>query len=73
MNVYWYALIGAIIFFIASPGVVLTIPNSKDCSVLLPLVKGKKECATSFQAVAVHALVFGAVMLIAIFIAQTKF
>jgi hypothetical protein len=73
MNVYWYALAGAILFFALSPGVLLTIPNSKDCSVMIPIIRGKKECATSFAAVAVHSLVFGAAMAIFILIAQYKF
>lgn len=72
MNVYWYALIGAIIFLLLSPGVLLTVPNAKGCSAMSPLMAGKKECATSGTAVAVHAALFGVVMLIIIFVLKHK-
>lgn len=71
-NVYWYALIAAGVFLLLSPGILVTVPNSKDCSVFIPIFRGNKECATSFPAVAVHALIFGLVMLTIIFICHTR-
>jgi len=49
---------GAILFFILSPGVLLTLPAGKGCPPLMALSKKKGSCATSFEAVAVHALVW---------------
>lgn len=72
MNVYWYALIGAVLFLLLSPGVLVTVPNDKGCDVMSPLMSGKKQCATSGKAVAVHALLFAVVMLIIIFFFKNK-
>ena len=49
---------GAILFFLLSPGVVLTLPANKGCALFMALSNGKVACATSFVAAAVHALVW---------------
>lgn len=73
MNPYWYALIGAVIFLLLSPGIIVTVPNSKDCGAMIPIIRGKKECATSMLAVLVHSIIFGVVFAVAVFIVKTKF
>lgn len=57
MNLYMYALVAAILFFILTPGVLLTIPPSSGCGPFLQLTKNK-SCSTSYIAAGVHALVF---------------
>jgi hypothetical protein len=49
---------GAILFIILSPGVLLTIPANKGCEMFMAISNKKVGCATSFVAVAVHALVW---------------
>jgi hypothetical protein len=73
LNSYWYALVGAILFLLLSPGILVTVPNSKDCGAMIPIIRGKKECATSILAVLVHSVIFGAVFAVTIFIIKTKF
>ena len=57
MNLYVYALVAAILFFILSPGTVLTLPPSSGCGPFIQL-SSSKSCATSYTAVGLHALVF---------------
>lgn len=57
MNLYMYALIAAILFFILTPGVLLTIPPSSGCGLFVQLTKNK-SCSTSYIAASVHSLVF---------------
>lgn len=59
------AVVSAVLFFVLTPGVLLTLPPCKNGSVFLALQKEKKKndvCVTSYEAAAVHALVFGVVM-----------
>lgn len=57
MNLYVYALVAAILFFFLSPGTVLTLPPQSGCGPFIQL-SSSKSCATSYIAVALHALVF---------------
>lgn len=57
MNLYVYALVAAILFFILTPGTVLTIPPASGCGPFIQL-SSSKSCATSYTAAALHALVF---------------
>lgn len=57
MNLYMYALVAAILFFILTPGVLVTIPPSSGCGMFIPLTKGK-SCSTSYTAAGVHSFVF---------------
>lgn len=58
------ALVSAVLFFLLSPGVLLTLPPCKNGSIFMTLNKDKNndKCVTSYEAAAVHALVFGVVM-----------
>lgn len=53
------AVVLAVLFFVLSPGVLLTLPPCKGGKVLLSLQDDKDNCSTSYTAAAVHALVFG--------------
>lgn len=57
MNLYVYALVAAILFFILTPGTVLTLPPQSGCGPFIQL-SSSKSCATSYTAAALHALVF---------------
>jgi Protein of unknown function (DUF3339) len=57
MNLYMYALVAAILFFILTPGVLLTIPPASGCGLFVQLTKNK-SCSTSYMAAGVHTLVF---------------
>lgn len=77
-NVYWYVLVGVVLFFVLSPGVLITLPaqktdcNGNKCSMWAQTVNGKGGCATSILAVAVHTLIFGIIFVAFMFYAQTK-
>lgn len=57
MNLYMYAAFAAILFFILTPGVALTIPPSSGCGPFIQL-SSSKSCGTSYTAALVHALIF---------------
>lgn len=57
MNVYVYALIAAALFFIMSPGVLLTLPPNSGCGPFIQL-SSSHSCATSYEAASIHALIF---------------
>jgi hypothetical protein len=57
MNLYVYALIASILFFLLTPGTVLTIPPQSGCGPLIQL-STSKSCATSYTAAIAHTLVF---------------
>ena len=50
--------IAAVLFFLLSPGVLLTLPPSDMCSPIAQFLSGDGNCATSLPAVAVHTLIF---------------
>lgn len=52
------AAVCGLLFFVLSPGVLLTIPTGKGCKTFMALKNAKSECATSYKAAAVHALLF---------------
>lgn len=57
------SLIMGLLFFVLSPGILLTLPPSSGCSgVFMQLKDYKDECATSYAAAAVHAVVFALVV-----------
>lgn len=56
-----YAVVGAILFALLSPGMLLTLPPACDGKVLFSLKEAKDGCASSYEAVAVHSLVFAIV------------
>jgi hypothetical protein len=58
---FTYAIISAILFFILSPGVLLTLPPTCNNDIFMTL-RHNNDCNTSYLAAAVHALVFGVVM-----------
>ncbi len=72
LNVYWYSLLGLILFFVLSPGVLITIPTNKNCSMWAQTTNGNGGCATSITAVAVHALLFVLIFVGFTFFAQQK-
>ena len=56
------AVICAVLFFALSPGVLLTLPPNCHGKVFMAMKKdtnGSSCCATSYEAAAVHALIFG--------------
>lgn len=54
------AVVSAVLFFVLSPGVLLTLPPACNGDVFLAIDKEKSSnCVTSYTAAAVHALVFG--------------
>ncbi len=55
------SIVGAILFFVLSPGVLLTLPPKCHGKVLVAL-KDDNCCSTSYAAAGVHAVVFGIVM-----------
>jgi hypothetical protein len=55
------AVVCAVLFFLLSPGVLLTLPPVCKGGFLMQLKEKKGGCATSYTAAAVHALVFGVV------------
>lgn len=68
-NKYIYALVGAVLFFALTPGVVLTLPPSKGCNAFIQL-NSSKSCASSYTATAIHSLVF--LIVFAVFIMWRK-
>lgn len=73
LNVYWYAVVGLVLFFVLSPGVLITLPpKGNGCSMWGQTINGKGGCATSITAVAVHALIFVILFLAFTFYAQQK-
>lgn len=69
-------VVSYLLFFALSPGVLLTLPPGKGsgCKVPMQLEKSSnKNCATSMEAVAVHAAIFSLLMaLICFFCCQNK-
>lgn len=59
MKCFLFAVVTATLFFVLSPGVLLTLPPCNGGKVLLSLQDDNDNCATSYTAAAVHALVFG--------------
>jgi hypothetical protein len=62
-----------LLFFLLSPGVILTLPAStspdnaseeQKCGVLFQLAHGKHGCATNWSAVILHTLLFGLIMFV---------
>lgn len=72
LNVYWYAVVGLVLFFVLSPGVLITLPKRDNCSMWAQTINGNGGCATSITAVAVHALIFVIIFLAFTFYAQQK-
>lgn len=73
LNVYWYAIVGVVLFFVLSPGVLVTLPPSKNgCGMWMQTTNGNGGCGTSITAVAVHALIFVIIFAGFTFYAQTK-
>jgi hypothetical protein len=56
----------SVLFFLLSPGVLLTLPPNNSCNVFMQLHKNNDECATSYQAALVHSVVFFIVALLVI-------
>lgn len=58
------ALICSILFFILSPGVIVTIPPvcPKECFFVIH--KQKNGCATSYKSALCHSLIFGIIVYI---------
>lgn len=71
-SLYIFALVGAALFFLLSPGVIVTIPGVKGCSMWLNISNNKAGCATSLQAVALHTFVYVILFSAFIFYAKTK-
>ena len=71
------SVISTALFFMLSPGVLLTLPPTHntqcDGEILMVLNKSNDECATSYAAAAVHAVIFGVLMfLMCMFICKEK-
>lgn len=77
-NVYWYIPIAMVLFFIISPGVLITLPaqktdcNGNKCSMWAQTINGNGGCATSILAVFVHAIIFAVLFFGVVVYAQTK-
>jgi hypothetical protein len=52
------ALLMSLLFFLLSPGVLLTLPPNKNCDAWMELKNKEGGCATSYEAVLVHTAVF---------------
>jgi hypothetical protein len=59
-------VITTLLFFLLSPGVIVTLPptpddkdKDKDCGAFFMLAHNKNGCATNWQAVFLHSLLFG--------------
>ncbi len=52
-----FILTAAVLFFVLSPGVLVTIPPSSNCGFFIQLKKNK-YCSSSYTAVAVHTLIY---------------
>lgn len=52
------AVVLAVMFFLLSPGVLVTLPPKCKGKAIMPIVVDK-GCATSHEAALVHALIFG--------------
>jgi len=61
------SIVGAVLFFVLSPGVLLTLPPKCHNKVFLALKDDKNCCSTSYAAAGVHALVFGLVLFLLCF------
>jgi hypothetical protein len=58
---FTYGIICVLLFFILSPGVLLTLPPTCNTDFFMTL-RNNNDCSTSYLAAAVHALIFGIVM-----------
>lgn len=56
------SVIVAILFFLLSPGVILTIPPTTTCPLFNVPFVGTNTCNVNYAAVAVHSFVFGLVI-----------
>jgi len=65
------AMMFAALFFVLSPGVLLTLPPACKGKVFMAM-KDDKCCATSCSAAAVHALVFGLVVFVLMALMKKK-
>ena len=62
----FYAFLLALLFFLLSPGVLLTLPPGHNCGAFLQM-QDHENCATSYWAALVHAFVFFVVVVIAMY------
>ena len=56
------ALIGALLFFALSPGILLTLPPKCKGKVFVALKDDDNGCATSYGSAALHAALFGLIL-----------
>lgn len=68
-NKYIYAIVAGLLFFVLTPGVIVTLPPSSGCGPFIQL-NGTKSCASSYIATAIHSLVF--VIVFTVFIMWRK-
>lgn len=52
-----FILTAAVLFFVLSPGVLVTVPPSSNCGFFLQLKKNR-YCASSYTAVTVHTIIY---------------
>ena len=61
-----YAFLLALLFFVLSPGVLLTLPPGHNCGAFLQM-QDHENCATSYLAAGVHSVVFFVVVVVAMY------
>lgn len=67
LKCFLLALGSAVLFFVLSPGVLLTLPPCSNGSPFIALHKDKDkndDCVTSYEAAGLHAVIFGILMFI---------
>ena len=55
-------LVGTVLFFVLSPGILLTLPPKCDGKTLAAMSDDENGCATSYSSVVVHSVVFALVV-----------
>ena len=56
-----FVVVAMVLAFLLSPGVIITLPPTEDCGAFFNLADGE-NCATSYSAAFVHAIVLGAIL-----------
>lgn len=65
-------LLAGVLFFILTPGVLLTLPPENGCDIFVQLGKHNGGCATGWGPAVVHSVVFAFVMFLICFFYSSK-
>lgn len=69
---YILILASAVLFAVLSPGVLVTIPPTSNCSMFIQLKKNR-YCASSYGAVAVHTIVFAVLLYVFLEFSKSRY